>query len=239
MRYGAYIGRFTPMKNTFRFGFGKKLVLHALAMIGTCSPIFATPSGLNNIPTADTIGEREVAVQAFDSFGGTEAHDFSMGFKTGLDLSSVHLELGLDGHLVPNSSGPFYFQTKAGFEPWKGGKIAVGVANVAVSDQSRAGDPFTYSVLTQDLQFFRVSAGYGIQTRNNSVLLGLDRTWKVVGHDLNLNADIVQTNDQSRWLSSVGLKYELCKSIVLEGWANLPDHGKTSFVAKLNYVFRF
>jgi len=158
------------MKNTTCLFPGKKLVLPALAFAATCAPLFATPSGLNNIPTADTIGEREVAVQAFDSFGGTGPHDFSMGFKTGLDLSPVHLELGLDGHLVPNSSGPFYFQTKAGFEPWKGGKIAVGVANVAVSDQSRAGDPFTYSVLTQDLKFFRVSAGYGIQTHNNSVL---------------------------------------------------------------------
>ena len=34
------------------------------------APVFATPTGLNNIPTAETIDHRTVAVQFFSSFGG-------------------------------------------------------------------------------------------------------------------------------------------------------------------------
>lgn len=217
----------------------KHRLLTALAVFATASGLQATPSGLNNIPTADTIGNREIAVQAFDTFG-TGPHDFWMGFKSGIDLSPIHLEWGLDSHLAPSPAGPLYFQTKLGFESWTDGKIAVGVANVPLSNQSRAGDPFTYAVITQDFKIARLSAGYGLQNHGNSVLLGLDRTWKVFGdHALNINADLVQTGDQSGWLSSVGFKYEICKSIVFEAWANLPDHGNASYLAKLNYVFKF
>lgn len=216
----------------------KHVLLGALA-IATASSAFATPSGLNNIPTADVVGDRTVAVQAFDTFGSGD-HDFWMGFKTGLDLSPLHLEWGLDSHLAPTPSGPLYFQTKIGFNPWTDGMIAIGVANVGLADTDRAGDPFTYAVLTQDLKFARLSAGYGLQTRNNSVLLGLDRSWKVFGdHDLNLNTDLVQTDDQSHWLTSLGVKYEVCKHIVFESWVNLPDHGSASVLVKLNYVFKF
>lgn len=210
----------------------------ALSAVLVTTAAFATPSGLNNIPTADTVPDRTVAVQAFDTWGaGT--HDFWMGFKTGWDFSPLHLEWGLDSHLGPQPSGPLYFQTKIGFVPWQDGQIAVGVANVGLTDTGRASDPFTYAVLTQDLHFARLSVGYGLQTDNNTVLLGLDRSWKVWDRNLNLNADLVQTGDQSGWLTAVGAKYDLSKHIVLEAWINLPDHGDASFLGKINYVFHF
>jgi len=209
------------------------------ALLCSALPLFATPSGLNNIPTADTIGEREVAVQAFDSFGKTRQHDLSAGFKTGLDLSPVRIELGLDGNVLPNTSGPGYAQKKAAIQPWDDAKLALGVANLAVSDFSRASDPFSYAVLTQDLNIFRASAGYGIQTRNNTGLLGIDRSRKINDRDFNLNADLIQTNDQTKWLPSVGAKYELSKAIILERWCNFTESGPPSFLAKLNYFFKF
>ncbi len=198
----------------------------------------ATPSGLNNIPTADTVPHRTVAVQAFDTFGPGK-HDFWMGFKTGWDFSPLHLEWGLDSHLAPDPAGPLYFQTKVGFAPWDGGNIALGIANVGLTETARSGDPFSYAVLTQDLTIARLSIGYGLQTDNNSILIGLDRTWKVFDRNLNLNADLVQQRDQSLWLAAVGFKYDLSKHLVLEGWANLPDEGSASFLAKINYVFKF
>jgi hypothetical protein len=210
------------------------IALHALLT----TSVLATPSGLNNIPTGDIVPHRTVAVQAFDTFSSGQ-DDFWMGFKTGWDLSPIHLEWGLDSHLSPDPAGPLYFQTKLGFEPWQDGKIALGVANVGLTDTGRAGDPFTYAVLTQDFHFARLSVGYGLQTDNNTLLLGIDRTFKVLDRNLNLNADLVQTNNESGWLSSVGAKYELSKHIVLESWVNLPDEGDASVLAKINFVFTF
>jgi len=73
---------------------------HTLALYAllTASAL-ATPSGLNNIPTTDTLPHRTVAVQAFSSFGGANQlaangpgqHAFWTGFKTGWDFSPVHL----------------------------------------------------------------------------------------------------------------------------------------------------
>lgn len=199
----------------------------------------ATPSGLNNIPTGDTVPHRTVAVQAFDTFS-SHSDDFWMGFKTGWDLTKeLHLEWGLDSHLSPDPAGPLYFQTKVGFSPWEDGKIAIGVAGVGLTNSDRAGDPFTYAVLTQDLKFARLSVGYGLQPEANTVLLGLDRSFKVFDRNLNINADLVQTGDQSGWLTAVGAKYDLTKHIVLESWVNLPDEGDASVVAKINFVFTF
>lgn len=199
----------------------------------------ATPSGLNNIPTADTVPHRTVALQAFDTFS-TDSDDFWLGFKAGWDFTrKVHLELGLDSHLSPDPAGPLFFQAKLGFEPWEGGKIAIGVANVGLTDRDRAGDPFTYAVLTQDLKVARLTAGYGMQTDANTVLLGIDRTFKVFDRNLNLNADIVQIRDESAWLPSVGAKFDLTKHIVLESWVNFPEDADVSVMAKINFVFSF
>lgn len=46
---------------------------------------FATPSGLNHLPAADTVSDRTVAVQACDTFG-SDGQDYWTGFKTGLDF---------------------------------------------------------------------------------------------------------------------------------------------------------
>ena len=210
------------------------LALYALL---TASAL-ATPSGLNNIPTADTVPHRTVAVQAFDLFSpGND--DFWMGFKTGWDLKPLSIEWGLDSHLSPDPAGPLFFQTKVGFTPWENGKVVVGVANVGLTDTDRAGDPFTYAVLTQDFKIARLSVGYGLQTDNNTLLLGVDRTWKLFDRNLNLNADLVQIRDQDGWLAAVGAKYDLTKHIVLESWVNFPDEGDTSVMAKINFVFTF
>jgi hypothetical protein len=208
------------------------------------APLWATPSGLNNIPTADTIGEREVAVQVYDNFGHAKPHSLSSGFKTGIDLSPIRLELGVDSQIAPKVTGPSYpspgyFQTKAAVQPWDGAKLAIGIANLAIYKQSYASDPFSYTALTQDLNLFRATVGFGFQTHNDSVLLGVDRTWKLGGRDLNLNADLVQTNNQSRWMASTGIKYSICKPIVVEAWASFPEGKQTDVTLKINYIIQF
>lgn len=217
-----------------------------LLLFGT-SFLHATPSGLNNIPTADTIPHRTVAIQAFSSFGGANQfatagpgqHSFWLGFKTGWELGPASLEWGLDSPLGSDMSGPLFFQTKVGFTPWEDGSFALGVAGVATTDIDRVGDPFGYAMLAHDFHFARFHLGYGLQTNGNSLLVGVDKTWKLLDRDLNLNADLVQTRDQEAWLPSVGAKYGLSEHIVLETWANFPDQGSVSFIAKLNFVFKF
>ncbi|MCB1086575.1 MAG: hypothetical protein KDM63_05990 [Verrucomicrobiae bacterium] len=213
----------------------------AIASLATCAllpGVLATPTGLNNIPTADTVPHRTVAVQVFDTVGDGP-HDFWSGFKTGWDFSKFNLEWGLDSHLAPDPAGPLYFQTKANFSPWEDGLIAVGVASVALSDSERAGDPFSYAILSQDLGLARLHAGYGLQNDGNTVLLGIDRTVKVLERNLNLNADLIQTGDGDGWLTALGVKYDLNEFLVFESWVNLPDEGEASVMLKLNFVFTY
>jgi hypothetical protein len=209
---------------------------------------FGTPSGLNNIPTADTAPHRHVAVQAFSSFGdganqfaanGPGEHSFWMGFKTGWQLAPLNFEWGLDSPLFTERSGPLFFQAKVAVEPWEKGLFSIGIAGIALTDADRSGDPFTYAVLSQDLGVLRAHIGYGVQTNGNSFLIGVDRTWKLFERNFNLNADLVQAADESFWLPSVGFKYDLHKNVVFEWWTNLPEEGDISHVAKINFVFKF
>lgn len=223
----------------------QKLTWAAFALAASA---FATPTGLNNIPTADTIDHRTVAIQAFSSFGpganqfaanGPDEHSFWMGFKTGLQFDFLKLEWGMDSPMITHESGPLFFQTKLGFEPWENAKLAVGVAGIALTDINRAGDPFTYAMLSQDFGLLRGHVGYGVQTNGNSFLFGIDKTFKVLNRDFNVNADLVQAADESFWLPAVGWKYNLHKNIVLEWWTNFPEQGKSSHIAKVNFVFKF
>ncbi len=221
--------------------------LLVLFLCSAAAPVFGTPTGLNNIPTADTVPHRTVAVQYFSSFGG--ANQFSTsgpgktsdwaGFKTGWDFKPLHLEWGLDSPLGTGYSGPLLFQTKARIQPWEDGMFALGVAGVALTDTERARDPFTYAMLWHDFHLARLHAGYGLQTHGDSFLFGVDRTWKLFERNFNLNADLVQSRDQRGLITAVGAKYDLCKHIVLETWANFPDRDRVSLIAKINFVFTF
>lgn len=206
--------------------------LVSLALVGSAQ---ATPSGLNNIPTADTAAQGDLVVQVFDLFGDGP-HDLGTGFKTGWDLPWFDLEWGLDSHVAPDPAGPLFFQTKIAFNPWKDGAIALGVAGVALSDLDAAGDPFSYAVLSQDVGFARLHAGYGLQTGGNTVLLGIDRNVDLFASEVNLNADLVQTRDGRGWMPSVGCKFELCRNVVFESWTTFPDEGSVELMLKLNFV---
>jgi hypothetical protein len=224
--------------------FGYHIMVFVTFAAGT---VFGTPTGLNNIPTADTVPHRTVAVQYFSSFGGANQFATSApgktsdwaGFKTGWDFKPLHVEWGLDSALGTGCSGPLVFQTKARIQPWEDGMLALGVAGVALTDTRRAGDPFTYAMLWHDFHLLRVHAGYGVQTHGDSCLFGVDRTWRVFERNLNLNTDLVQSRNQHGVIAAVGAKYDLSRHIVLETWANFPDRDRVSVIAKINFVFTF
>src|SRR5262245_14337870 len=182
----------------------------AVLMAGaTCSgQLLATPSGLNNIPTADTAGQGEYVFQAFTNFGEQRRPDNNIGFKTGLSLFGEKFEVGLDGRITPDKGGPAVAQVKYARGIWDGGTLGVGIANIAFrsQDRDRAGNPFKYGILTQKIPEtpLRVHAGYGFQTRGDSLLLGADYSTKVGGRDLVIRSDVVEINDGDQLLGSLG-----------------------------------
>lgn len=215
----------------------------ALCALSFTTAALATPSGLNNIPTADTPAQGEYVFQSWTNFGNGRDADFNVGFKTGFDVWGQKLEIGADSRLFPDKGGPVVLQFKYVHEVWEGGKLAVGIANLALGGEyaDRVGDPFNYALLSQTLvDTFRVHAGFAAQTNNNSVLLGVDNTFKVLNRDLQLRTDFVQIQDQEQWMGSAGFLYVLHPNIVLEGWASQPvDDGQAFYTAKINFVFKF
>jgi len=209
--------------------------------------VFATPTGINNIPTADVVPHRKVAIQHFGSFGqgsnqfaanGAGNSSLWMGFKAGLQATApVKVEIGMDSPIAPTKAGPLVFQTKANFSPWESGLIALGIANIALTDFDRAGRPFSYGIFAQDFGYVRAHAGYGLQLNANTALFGVDRNFKVFKRTLNINVDMVQAADHSFWLPAAGFKYDPTDYIVLESWANFPGRGRSSYIAKINLVF--
>lgn len=183
-------------------------------------------------------------IQAFSSFGNDVDSDFNMGFKTGLDIFGQKFEIGADSHFLPDKGGPVVLQAKYSLPFGEGlPTLGVGIANLALGSDSRdrAGDPFTYVLLTHDFGgLLRAHAGYGFQEDNNSVLIGLDKTFKVADRDLVLRSDLVQIKDESDWLVSFGALYALHENLVLESWMSQPfDDGDPIFTMKLNFVIKF
>jgi len=96
----------------------------------------------------------------------------------------VKFEFGSAGHLYPGKGGPVTLHSKMAVplgDPLP--TLAVGVANGALYDRDRAGEPFVYFVASEDLKFFRIHAGVGYQDSDGATdvqpFVGVDKTFKV------------------------------------------------------------
>ena len=238
----------------------------ALLLLAGIATANATPSGLNNIPTADTVPQGTFVLQGFTTLGGNRDADFNLGFKTGIDLKAVKLELGLASHLVPGKGGPVELHGKVAVPLGEGlPVIAAGAANIPFSkdDRRRAGDTFAYFVVSQDFHWFRMHAGLAVQDSQPLPFVGIDKTFRIAkcmpapdakavkkgGHpkaaateyrDLfTLRADAIQQRNHT-WLASVGALVPVCKNFVFEAWGNFPTDGsQASATLKGNFVFSF
>ena len=106
---------------------------------------FASPSGLNNIPTADTAPQGTFVLQAYSTVFGDADGDFNLGFKTGVDFKYAHIELGFDSHIYPDRGGPVTVQGKLAVPLGERlPTLAIGAANATFRDEDRdrAGDEF-------------------------------------------------------------------------------------------------
>lgn len=240
-----------------------------LPLILAATPALATPSGLNNIPTADTTPQMTFVVQPFTTIGKNRDTDFNLGFKTGLDFKFVKFEFGLASHIYPDEGGPITGHVKLAVPFGEHlPTLAIGAAGIPFTerDSERVGDVFGYAVLSEDLGWFRIHGGCAYVETNARPFYGLDKTFRYTknvpaaseGKGLSkdgksvapamttktidlftLRTDAIQQQD-STWLYSAGVLVPICKWFVFETWGNFPDNGDdASWTIKGNFVFSF
>ncbi|UCC68484.1 MAG: hypothetical protein JSV79_00680 [Armatimonadota bacterium] len=195
----------------------------------------ASPSGLNNIPTADIVPEGILVWQAWGTFAEDADDTYVAGLKFG---PAKNIELGLDHKLGSGDSGPLAFQGKYRFFTNESGLSAtLGLANVN-TDRDQGGPNFPYAALTQDFGGVRGHLGYEWQDDNEGLFLGLDHPAQM---DLTLRADWTQTDDGEESMSSIGFIYTGSDPFLVEAWASFPTAAgaDTSWTLKFDYVIPF
>lgn len=238
----------------------RALGLNAATIGAAClcaSGALASPTGLNNIVTADTPGHRQIVFQAFAVTDADDVNEFFAAFKGGLDLSEfgwapMRFEYGVDGRLGEAGAGPTVAQFKLATDPsaWRNEvapldwapMIAVGLSNLAFTtgDRRDAGQPNPYIVASKDIGVFRAHAGFGFASDNHAAFFGVDRGFDVGSTRLTPRFDITQIDDQDQWLGSAGFIWKLTKHIAVESWVSQPfDDGDTTFTLKFNIGYGF
>ncbi len=208
-------------------------------------PLLASSSGLNNIPTTDTAGNRVLVFQDYVTSGAqTTANNF-VAFKTGWSFlqnstSPLRMEFGMDGRTNPGDGAPL-LQVKFAYQPEaKGPALCVGIANIAATpdQRARAGQPYSYFVASQSIGVARLHAGYALQSfGGNSAILGIDRSVRVAKRDLVLRGDAIQIDRGANWAASAGAIYVVAKHFAFEAWVTQPAHNRpASFTFKLDLI---
>lgn len=212
-------------------------------LLSFTSLLTASPSGLNNIPTADTPPDKTLVLQLYSNQRQDDDDDYIAGFKFGVQPWGQRLEFGLDGRLGEGEEGPVVAQAKYAIQPWEAlPAFALGIANLAFTsdDRNDAGGEFTYAVLSHDFKLIRAHVGYGFQEDNNAAFFGIDKTFTFIERDLTLRGDCIQIEDQEQWLASAGFMYVLHKHLVVESWVSQPlEDGDPFITLKLNFVVGF
>lgn len=201
-------------------------------------PVWATSTGLNNIPTADVVPENVLVLQFISDFANNDTPVYTAGFKYGL---FKNIEIGLDGNIFPQKgkTETLAAQGKLRFELSDSLSIAGGIANLG--DRARAGREFPFGVLSQDFGFLRVHFGGTIQKDNEGFFGGIDKTFTFLDRDFTLRSDIIQTNDQHDTTASIGFIYDIGHNFLVESWMSFPSESDKEDVltVKLNYVIKF
>jgi hypothetical protein len=216
----------------------RRLLLVVLCLVFASGRAWATPTGLNNIPTTDVVPKDILVLQTWA-------------------VLADDAEVGLDWKANHDPHGHVAFQAKYAFglgdDAWKG---VIGIANVSGETQHQ-GHVFPYAATSYDLEAFRLHLGYTTQHDNEGVFAGADKTVSFLDRDLTLRADAIQVNRRDDILYSAGFLYDLrppggeirpglkgawdklTKNLLLESWVTAPSTGSASLTLKLNYVIEF
>ena len=211
--------------------------------LGTASAVFASRSGLNNVPTADTSAAGTGVVQAYSAFGEDRKPAFYSGARIGFLAWEQPGEVGFDTRWAPGNTVPVYFNAKwRTHGPASLPAFAAGVAGAAVrsEDRRRLGQPQTYAVITHDVHVARLHGGYTVQAHNNALFFGLDRSWLVLQRKFTLRLDATQTQNRGQWLLSGGFTYKFTDRLNVELWQTKPnERGRSYTTAKLGCAFKY
>ena len=223
--------------------------LAALLLALAARPAVATPTGLNNIITADTPADKEIVFQAFAVLGDERTTDWVLGVKGGLRPWNQRFEFGFDGRVGESAPTSLVLQFKyalAFSEILDSDStlpvVAVGVANAGVTGDIRddVDQPVPYFVVTQDFDWFRGTVGYQFQPDNNAGFFGFDKTFELFDRDFQFRTDFLQIEDQDQWLGSVGFIYFIHEHFAFESWMSVPfKHGEPTFIMKIDLIFTF
>jgi hypothetical protein len=194
---------------------------------------WATPTGLNNIPTADTTPRGVLVLQEINSLGHDRPTTFTVGAKYG---ATRNIEVGVDDQFAGPGSTAAVFQAKYRFLRNDSRlSAAVGVANLG--EGARVGDPAFYLALKRNLgSSVRGHAGFLAQGSDHAAFAGLDGdvgksgwTWRT---------DAIQTRHGHEWLGSVGAIGPLTKRTLLESWVSFPTQtgAHPTYILKFDYV---
>ncbi|MFQ5951780.1 MAG: hypothetical protein ACE5JK_00010 [Candidatus Omnitrophota bacterium] len=222
-----------------------KKVSNGLLAALLCAQIsWASPTGLNNIPTTDVAPDRTLVAQTWLTTGGEMKPLYVTGAKYG---TINRMELGIDSKVGSGKSGPVALQAKLkvfgsdfGFSALAGtegitfdGDISENIVPYVVASQDLK--------ISEDVQLFRLHAGYGFQKHNFSVFGGVDRSFKIWGQEFIPRSDIKQVNDGRDLLISAGFLLTLPFNLALETWLNIPteDGAEESMTIKLDYIMKF
>jgi len=197
--------------------------------------VYATPTGLNNIPTADVTPERTLVLQAFGNFEDDSRPDAWTGFKYGL---LRNLEIGFDGQLNPEPSDSGILAAQADYRIALSDAAALGVGIANLGDKSRSGEVDYYTVFSHDLRYLRLHLGGTLQHNNEGVFAGLDTDLFHFEREFRLRTDIRQTNERDDVLVSAGFICDLGFDVLLESWGSFPSEsdGEDVLTVKFNYV---
>ena len=225
-------------------------------VIGGAASVQASPSGLNNTPTADTCSPETLVLQTWTGLGYDRKPDEWVGTKYGLFNGPTigAAEIGVDWKTNGDPERQPVFQGKYTIGAGATGpQLGVGIANISQSKELN-GNPMPYGVLSYDIMgYLRAHAGYGFQKYNEGAFGGLDRTFALGGMNLMLCGDIIQINDRHDALLAPGIKISpsdafkpdgvfgsIIKNMAFETWVTLPSTGSgESYVLKLDYAIHF
>jgi len=204
-------------------------VLLALHLGGVA---YATPTGLNNIPTANVVDQSVLVVQAFSSFASDRSPEWFAGLKYG---AAANWEVGVDHVLSgPGSSGGLAFQAKYRMPLTDRARLGLGVANIS-SDREALGNSAPYVVLSLPLGALGGHLGHGWQEGNHAWFVGADCA---LSPALSLRADWTEVDGGEESVASLGFVTALSERWVIEGWASFPSQSNTrnNCILKANYI---
>lgn len=215
----------------------KKIAVAIIVLLLSDQLLWASPTGLNNIPTTDVESDKTLVLQSWLVTGEDANPLYFTGAKYGI-LDKI--EIGVDSKVGSGDAGPVTLQSKLkvfDFDFGLGGLIGAEGITFGNIDENLV----PYAVLSQDLKFLRLHEGYGFQKDNFSMFFGVDKTIKFFEQDLILRSDLKQVNDRDDLLISGGFLLTLPFNLVFESWLSIPTEGgaQESVTVKLNYVIKF